>query len=46
MGRPILYETMVFGGVLDQECERYYTRAEAIKGHAAMVARVAAGGAS
>lgn len=37
---PILYETMVFGGPLDEETARYCTREEALAGHAAMVARV------
>lgn len=41
-GPPVLYETMVFGGPLDGECERYCTRAEAVAGHALMVARVVA----
>lgn len=40
LGGPVLYETMVFGGELDGEQERYRTRAEALAGHAAMVARV------
>lgn len=39
-GPPILFETMVFGGLLDQEQERYATMAEALSGHAAMVERV------
>lgn len=39
-GPPILFETMVFGGALDQEQERYSTWAEAEAGHAVMVARV------
>lgn len=39
-GPPLLFETMVFGGPLDGEQERYCTRAEAIAGHAAMVERV------
>jgi len=39
-GEPILFETMVFGGFLDQETERYSTYAEAETGHAAMVKRV------
>ena len=39
-GPPILYETMVFGGALDQEQQRYHTGAEARTGHARMVARV------
>lgn len=41
-GPPVLYETMVFGGDLDQEEERYCTRDEALKGHADMVERVQA----
>jgi hypothetical protein len=32
-GRPVLYETMVFGGPHDQYQERYATRAEAVAGH-------------
>src|SRR5690606_4130876 len=31
---------MVFGGPVDGECERYSTEAEAIDGHAAVVASV------
>ena len=38
--KPVLFETMVFGGELDQECERYHTRAEALAGHARMVSAV------
>ena len=45
-GKPILFETMVFGkdkdgkcDYRDQECERYTTRDEAIKGHNKMVSR-------
>ena len=38
--KPILYETMVFGGELDGEQVRYATKAEALVGHAAMVDRV------
>lgn len=41
-GEPQIFETMVFGGALDQEQERYSTWAEAEAGHAAMVARVRA----
>ncbi len=41
-GAPTLYETMVFNGKLDQECDRYSTKAQALAGHAAMVARVKA----
>lgn len=40
--RPVLFETMVFGGELDKEQDRYTTWAEAERGHAAMVARVTA----
>lgn len=32
-GPPILFETMVFGGEMDQEQERYSTWAEAEAGH-------------
>ncbi len=38
--KPILFETLVFGGPLDQEQMRYSTWEEAEKGHAAMVQRV------
>ena len=37
---PVLWETMVFGGKLDGLCERYASRADALAGHAAVVARV------
>lgn len=36
-GPPILYETLVFGGPLDQEMYRYATREAAEAGHEAMV---------
>ena len=39
-GPPLLFETMVFGGPLDQDMERYSTWDEAVAGHKAMVARV------
>lgn len=39
-GPPILYETMVFGGPLNDEQQRYHTREGALSGHAEMVARV------
>ena len=39
-GHPILFETMVFGGPLDQEQARYSTWEEAEKGHAEMLERV------
>ena len=42
-GPPILFETMVFGGPLDQEQVRYATLDEAEVGHAAMLERVRAG---
>ena len=41
-GPPILFETMVFGGALDQDEKRYCTWDEAALGHLAMVARVRA----
>lgn len=39
-GPPVLWETMVFGGPLDGNLERYSTRADALAGHADIVARV------
>lgn len=39
-GLPILFETMVFGGPLDQEQVRYSTWNEAEAGHKAIVKRV------
>jgi hypothetical protein len=39
-GAPLLFETMVFGGPLDQECQRYSTWDQAEAGHMAMVERV------
>lgn len=39
-GAPLLFETMVFGGPLDGESDRYSTKAEALAGHAAIVAKV------
>jgi len=39
-GPQILFETMVFGGLLDLEMDRYATLAEARAGHWAMVDRV------
>jgi hypothetical protein len=41
-GPPLLFETMVFGGDLDQECERYSTWEEAEAGHRKMIERVKA----
>jgi hypothetical protein len=37
---PIVFETMIFGGERDQECERYATWEEAKAGHARIVAEV------
>jgi hypothetical protein len=41
-GPPILFETLVFGGPLDGEMDRYSSWDEAEAGHAAMCARVRA----
>lgn len=41
-GCPLIFETMVFGGPLDMEQDRYSTEAEAIAGHVSMLARVKA----
>lgn len=35
--RPILWETMTFGGPNDQFCERYRSRDDAFQGHAEAV---------
>ena len=42
-GPPLVYETMVFGlaDFDDRECERYSTRADAIAGHARILAAAA-----
>ena len=34
---PLIFETMIFGDVLDQRCERWSTEAEALAGHARAV---------
>jgi hypothetical protein len=39
-GPPELFETMVFGGPLDDETVRYSTWEAALDGHAAMLAKV------
>lgn len=41
-GPPLIFETMVFGGPLDEEQERYSTEAQALAGHDQMVAKVRA----
>jgi hypothetical protein len=39
-GEPLLFETLVFGGELDQEMDRYFTWEQAETGHKKMVERV------
>lgn len=39
-GPPLIFETVVFGGHLNREMNRYSTWDEAVAGHEAMVARV------
>ena len=39
-GPPLLFETLVFGGDLSDEMDRYSTWDEAVLGHKAMVDRV------
>jgi len=39
-GPPVLWETLVFGGVLDGEMDRYSSRAAALDGHQRMCRRV------
>ena len=41
-GPPLLFETMIFGGPLDQEMDRYSTWEEAEAGHKAMVEKAIA----
>jgi len=38
---PVLWETLVMGGLLDGEMDRYTSRAAALAGHQAMCRRVA-----
>jgi hypothetical protein len=40
-GPPVLWETFVFGGVLDGEMQRYTSKADALAGHQRMCALVA-----
>lgn len=40
IGNPILFETIIFGGKLDGELERYHTYEEAKQGHAEILARL------
>lgn len=39
-GPDLWFETMIFGGPLDEDCLRYETYEEAERGHEEMVARV------
>lgn len=39
-GDPLIFETMIFGGQLDQEMDRYSTYDQAMAGHAEMVKRL------
>ena len=39
-GPPLLFETVVFQGPLDGECDRYETWDAAVAGHRALVARL------
>ena len=39
-GIPILYETLVFGGALADEMQRYSTKEQALEGHRQMCNRV------
>ena len=42
-GPPLLFETMVFGGMLSDAMDRYSTWDDAVDGHNAMVERVRQG---
>ena len=39
-GPPVLWETMVFGGPMNGEMERYSSKADAVIGHQAMLTTV------
>ena len=39
-GAPVLWETMVFGGPLHEQCAQYTSQQTALEGHEAMVKRV------
>jgi hypothetical protein len=39
-GPPVLWETMVFNGVLDEKQQRYTSQEAALQGHADTLARV------
>jgi hypothetical protein len=41
--RPVIFETMIFGGEFDEHMMRYCTEAEAVKGHAEAVTDLTAG---
>jgi hypothetical protein len=41
-GPPLIFETLVTGGPLDEEMDRYTTRTETLVGHERIVARVRA----
>ena len=43
-GPPVLWETLVFGGPLDGEMQRYCSKAHALVGHQAMCQRVRVAG--
>lgn len=39
-GPPLIFETMIFGsGALDNDCDRYSTREQALAGHEAAIQR-------
>lgn len=42
-GRPVLFETMIFGGPHDEYQERYCTREQAVIGHSRALALVRSG---
>jgi len=39
-GPPVLWETMVFGGRHDEECRRYTSKEDAVRGHFEMVQEI------
>jgi hypothetical protein len=39
-GKPVLWESMIFGGPLDGDCRRYSSKADALAGHQVLVKKV------
>lgn len=42
-GPPLIFETMIFGGEHDQDCRRYATEEDAMRGHLEALSRLRTG---